>query len=1266
MSCGYLNLKAKNIQSPTNIKCLQLKVNELKDFLDKHIVALNAFHATQEKFLEDLNIKNKTEYKINIITTEFSRYANSFTELVKLSEFSNTKLANSHITAIIGDSTSLQEIIGSDSNGDGKFSKENLNIEIQSVCTKLNYKNGNCQITQWTSIQSNSTKDPVMINTPKDCFDNYSLIIRFYHQIYLSMRKVYIKLYIQLLVLEKHKETIERVKQPKNPSKQIGIILNILRDLRLFYINAINDLADCDLKAKYIQIAKDILDIYTNLSVSEFKNGADAIINKSDYKIVNNNDDMFTIINKLKDEYNTFKFDKNPENYNTLDRLYKELQNLYKEFKNKELYDKYKKVATSILAIYDDEISKNSKRLPTANKKADNILNIINGYKPPISPSSPMLAYITFLRDSIKTINEATTTILSKNENYTQLIDLYEELSSKVRVFIRFKDYHFGAAVGNVKKLEDIKSWTYPSNPENSEKRIIVYNPNNSNRNKCDVISIANESVIFCDHNNTILEPYGPYYKVIPPQITNNKIADKYIEVDSLSERLTIFGKEPSNLMLFTYGYSGSGKTFTLFGNYDKDDKYDGVVFKFIEKILAKIKDKKENITFELNNIYSLYGFLKSSFAKENTLSLDQIKSDYKTGIPRFPIPKNISDEEKARLNIKNINIDKTNDNIKILIINLNNALKQNTPFKPILNDILKAIFNNETRSWDETDFIKTTANNPNSSRGFLFFDFKIKQNDVENTLCIVDMAGSENPYDLLLQVLPTYRLPQNNKLSFLNSAEVFEKDIIMSAIKTELQTLTKNIIDEVIKALSSFTTAVDSVYADYLINKEDSNPILTLINNIYSNKNTYFTLDDNKLKIFNKKEDITNYINILNNYIKLFVIELIYNILNKLLYINSITNKNLARLFNNKIEIKDKDKIIIAHVSHYNSITKSEQQKLTIIKKQIIINRKTVEINAYACILIAYLKQLIEFKKTEINNNNIFEKNIFESEIKNNEFTYINNVPKNTIAATYITLNPKILSFFKIYYSIKNLEKIKDSADTRIQNPIESLYLELEKSPKNVVILSDIACWSVIKSELNKWDIDRYTDDKQKLTIYELYLDGVIKMQLYDHNYITTLKNVTERIVSRLSQEEINIITNKLKLKYLYKYFNDITKDIPYDNSTKAVSYDYLERIIREGFYINQANYELVKYFKGLIESKNNSKTGECQIVNTNVESYNMLESICTGGSTKVVDLIKTIIGEKGKAKVFMFCAVRPESDIKYRLGAISTFKLVEPLKST
>lgn len=311
------------------------------------------------------------------------------------------------------------------------------------------------------------------------------------------------------------------------------------------------------------------------------------------------------------------------------------------------------------------------------------------------------------------------------------LVSLYEELIGAVRLYVRSRDpatYETGFGI----KRDQSSQYNH---------KITIYNGKES-------------------------YTYSPFFYVSEKGEGNISFNNRF-NSENLIKLLTTV--KDQNITILTYGYSGSGKTRTLFGDAGEP----GIIKHMIEMITPKNID---NIT-----IKKVYGYL------------DRIGS---SGDSNFTFK-----EHEV-------------ESIEVYRNNQTNQSKPQTNSQRAMSAITKTIEeitkNKHTPQGDkmvieggEDEFIKSTPNNINSSRGFLMVECLVKNG---NKLTFVDMAGSEDPYQLQCLLLPSYNIPSANNKNYINSTNIIEKDIVVSKFVSELRKAIETCIEKTMERLATIS----------------------------------------------------------------------------------------------------------------------------------------------------------------------------------------------------------------------------------------------------------------------------------------------------------------------------------------------------------------------------------------------------------------------------------------------------------------------------
>ncbi len=219
------------------------------------------------------------------------------------------------------------------------------------------------------------------------------------------------------------------------------------------------------------------------------------------------------------------------------------------------------------------------------------------------------------------------------------------------------------------------------------------------------------------------------------------KVANDVIEnALNFETLLTTIKEHSTNMVLYSYGYSGSGKTFNFFGDLKTKDYEFGIVFRLFNKL------KEHGATVKLLKRIKVYGVLEPK---------EQASQDT---MPRF-----VFNDYVLPLEYKGKNTEK---------------LWAQT----ILEDL-------ERKQTDLLGFVKSTSNNQDSSRGFYMLKFEVSYLDKttnqekKSYIGIVDMAGNEDPFDITNAMIPTLDM-SNFKMFLEGELDASAFDVVYKEIK--------------------------------------------------------------------------------------------------------------------------------------------------------------------------------------------------------------------------------------------------------------------------------------------------------------------------------------------------------------------------------------------------------------------------------------------------------------------------------------------------
>lgn len=227
---------------------------------------------------------------------------------------------------------------------------------------------------------------------------------------------------------------------------------------------------------------------------------------------------------------------------------------------------------------------------------------------------------------------------------------------------------------------------------------------------------------------------YGSFYKVVE----NGQGIDVERDMDNLISTAQSETKQKMNYIYSAYGYSGSGKSFTLLNNDKGEAVLDIVLRQLTEKIPSGLEIKMA--------VYDLYG----EMINDTEYKIEKVTAFNINNPTIDSIIDNVSHEPVLEALESSIDISQFSDfdkNVKKHVMTISNGHSN------LITKIYKLI--NEYRV--KTDFagsrdhvlephIRVTPNNPESSRSHIFIDLYIfKNNELQGKVTIMDMAGTEN-----------------------------------------------------------------------------------------------------------------------------------------------------------------------------------------------------------------------------------------------------------------------------------------------------------------------------------------------------------------------------------------------------------------------------------------------------------------------------------------------------------------------------------------
>ena len=516
--------------------------------------------------------------------------------------------------------------------------------------------------------------------------------------------------------LQKCKDELEASNGLKQQQDKCKSYLNDLFKYRLAdtlkYDNIIKNISDNWSNVSELGEICMTVDEFTNLSIQTIDNTNISEFFTAIFKTISDPDDMKTVYNKFV-TYMDREHSHVIEIFNYLNKILHENKLLTLTILRKINKDAEKNTIT----LLHDEFYKHNKKFPyQLNNTPDDMLNNFKIIFMKIYEKYELLSdkqiNITIANSNTHTTNNEINKYLSYLQqykystspttpfDYTELIpvwdiyrdELLENLKGSVRIYINERpDVIVNGTVENA----------YYEVTDNCLKQAT----NKTDKNACD-----NEGKSGSKYQNT--SNIGSIHKMITNSITSNV-----------------------NLILFGYGFSGSGKTYTFVGENQLNKK--GIIHLFIDECISS------NYTLKLNVF-------------ESYLEVAKLWLDFE----RYTIPNviDISLEESTQNHSKQIHSKKIHSKITYITNkSIDNSIGD-TEFS--FNKIYKNI--EDTRI--KNKYIKMTKNNPVSSRGHLFFKFTVSDSkDKYTNITFIDMAGSETPYDIIWHEFKDFFLDQKS-----------------------------------------------------------------------------------------------------------------------------------------------------------------------------------------------------------------------------------------------------------------------------------------------------------------------------------------------------------------------------------------------------------------------------------------------------------------------------------------------------------------------
>ncbi len=393
---------------------------------------------------------------------------------------------------------------------------------------------------------------------------------------------------------------------------------------------------------------------------------------------------------------------------------------------------KYHYVTLKLLNSFLDELRTNWRtdfnfrnEDPIQKEKNKNLSRLV------VIPSDPSIVHTDKMRKGLFIFNL-----------FKDILDSYAStLSSPVAVYLRIND--FSGQVGmNPNKLEIFKK-----DAERPERFIM------DDLKKCSIdIPAVRQSTPLSEHGN--LDSYIKKFE----RIEFNEIFDSagFGENDVLAMYMGIpnYLSKGQSIMMITYGYSGVGKTFTLFGVNNPGNVRPGI----LQKALQSIQDKEQIFM----RTYEIYG--RALPYKSWWKDLKPEQYDHK--IFKYTLDDNMGADVEELSGIE-------------MLEYLRKIKENNSETYDIISDEQITKFDQFVGNIDDnhrvpSGRIKKTVNNPQSSRSIMVYEFKIKLTSGKYVRFVVmDLPGKED-------IKSSYVYPNKSQAELKNEFCIGLKEDIM------------------------------------------------------------------------------------------------------------------------------------------------------------------------------------------------------------------------------------------------------------------------------------------------------------------------------------------------------------------------------------------------------------------------------------------------------------------------------------------------------
>jgi hypothetical protein len=402
---------------------------------------------------------------------------------------------------------------------------------------------------------------------------------------------------------------------------------------------------------------------------------------------------------------------------------------------------------------------------------------------------------VTKRKDIADVIHQLKLLLYPSSELYFRCLELYEFLSGTIRIIVRRK---YEDDSSKAKRSEQLYSG-YDINLDHTNNTIEFQGVNDIYKTY-----FKNTSLVTDDKVNNM---FGPFYDIFPnkrsdePSQVAEDIVRDALQLDTL---ITMVTEHSTSIVLYSYGYSGSGKTFNFFGKIDtlEQSSYDkGLVWRLFRSLSAK-----KGVKVQLLKRIKLYGVLEPYMqTTDDVRKLEKGKFCFKDNVAVSAFNEKQDEENWA----KTINKD--------LAVTLSNKL----------------------------GFSKSTSNNKESSRGFYILKFEVSYNDKKSYIGVVDMAGNEDPYDIANAMIPT--LDMSKFQNFLEGELIAS---VYDVVYQEIQQVVSNIV-LIILLLIMLVDKLQYIPDDFkkLITNQDKDTYkqLNLLTEVYAKFNEIVNLKHKK-----------------------------------------------------------------------------------------------------------------------------------------------------------------------------------------------------------------------------------------------------------------------------------------------------------------------------------------------------------------------------------------------------------------------------------